>query len=63
MYESAVDVCSEHVGHGLDGVLPERGTVTEERLLVDGTHLRPLHLVQRVDESHERLEVPGRSNG
>ena len=59
MNEATVDVCCEHVGHGLDGEFTQGGTVTQERLLVDGTQGRPLHLVQGMDQVHECLEVPG----
>lgn len=61
MYESTVYVSSEHVGHGLDGVLPEGAAVPDQRLLVDGAHLGPLDLVQRVDQVHEGLEVPAKT--
>ena len=57
MDKPTVNVGCEHVGHGLDGVVPQRGAMAEQRLLVDVVHLRPLHLVQRVDETHEQLEV------
>ena len=47
--EATVYVGSEHVGHGLDGVLPQRAAVSQQGLLVDGAQLGPLDLVQRVD--------------
>ena len=58
MNEPTVNVGREHVGHGHDSVLSQRGTVTLQRLLEKDAHLRPLHLVEGVDERHEQLEVP-----
>ena len=53
MCESAVNVCGEHVGDGLDGVLPQGRDVSHQWLLVDLTNLRPVNLVQRVYQVHE----------
>ena len=57
MCESTVNVSSEHVGDGLDGVLPQGGDVSHQRLLMDGTNLCPVNLVQRVYQIHEGCEI------
>lgn len=37
--------------------------MSHQRLLVDGTNLSPVNLVQRVYQVHERCEIPRREGG
>ena len=58
MGESTVNVGSEHVGHGLQSVFPQRAHMAEEGLLIDGAYCGPVDRVQGVDQIDEGLKVP-----
>ncbi len=58
--EATVYVSSEHVGHGLYHVLPQRGSVTKKGLLMECTQGTPVHWVEGIDQVDECIKIPGR---